>query len=240
MSKLTGITLIQNGNKLKYPWKECIRNLSKLCDKVFVNIGLDSDDGTIEDVQELKKELSNVTFIGFKWDMENKAGGTELAIQANNLLPYVEDGWILYLQADEFIRWQEENPIRNVIEADQDEVDQIEFIRTYFWGDLKTRASDYELWLGRAFKVGTHIVGGDGMHLVRKKPGLAVRVPPLIYHYSRMGTEEEANMRLRNLDSFYHPDEVVKTFKDFSYRECKKLLKTYEGAHPDGIGEFYE
>src|SRR5271157_3506698 len=103
--KLTGLTLIKNGEVLKYPYKECIIHLSQLCDEVLVNVGISSDQ-TQEEVNRLALQLGNVRAYTFDWNGLNRDHGSELAIQANNLLPYLESGpdsWICYLQADEII-----------------------------------------------------------------------------------------------------------------------------------------
>jgi len=119
-------------------------------------------------------------------------------------------------------------------------ISQVELFRTYFWKDLQHRLPREEIWLGRIFRPKTHKVGGDGMWLIRYK-GDVVRLDKFIYHYSRLGDEKDITKRIRTLDKMFHDDEVIKGFKDFSYKEASfNELLEYKGTHPLGVKEFYE
>lgn len=234
--KLTGITLVKDGNLLGYPWKECIRSLSHICDDVFVNVG-DSTDNTLDDMLSL--EVPNLFVKQFTWDMSPTGDGRELAVQANNLLSYVDADWILYMQADEMLLESDKEELIRLLESLPDSTSQVELYRTYFWGDIRTRAPEYEIYLGRIFRPGTHKVGGDGMFLVRES-GEVYRSDKLIYHYSRMGSEEDITQRVRRLDGLFHSPEVIEKFSDFSYNQlATEALISYVGKHPRGIEDFY-
>ena len=240
MSKLlTAVTLIRNGEKLKYPYKECIRNMSTFCDEVLVNYG-ESEDNTLEKLTKLAKELSNVTLVTREWNMSNTGDGSELAKQANELLPFVQSDWVIYVQADEMLRPDDGLLLRKVLDDALSHVNQVELYRTYFWGSLEQRATEHEIWLGRIFRKGTHMVGGDGMFLVSQVQQHVVRFHSLLFHYSRMGEEEDVNTRWRNLDLFFHERKEVAQFDKFKYdTKCRQDLIQYQGIHPEGIKEFY-
>jgi adenylate kinase family enzyme len=211
-----------------------------LCDEVLVNVGKSSDQ-TEAEVNKLAEQLGNVRVHTFDWNENNRNMGSELAIQANNLLPYVTagiDSWVCYLQADELIAEWDVEFVRRELSVMPAQISQVELLRTYFWGDLQTRAVTEEIYLGRMFRAGTHTIGGDGMYLIRQS-GEVIRWPgKLIYHYSRMGDEQIVNRRLRNLDRMFHPDEIVESFAPFVYNS-KDNLRKWGGQHPSGIGEFY-
>jgi len=236
---LSGITLIKNGEKLLYPYKECIRHLSILCDEVIVNVGIGID-STHEEVQALAEELGNVRLYTHNWNEFNRHGGSELAIQANNLLPYVYTDWICYLQADELIGEWEKDYIRRELQNMPKEISQVELLRTYFYGDLQTRLVKDEIFLGRIFRTGTHIIGGDGMFLIRNSGECIRWSDKLIYHYSRMGTSQDITKRLRTLDHMFHPEEEVNTYPPFDYNLDSQELIQYNGPHPSGISDFYK
>jgi hypothetical protein len=234
MSGITGITLIRNGNKLKYPYKECIKQLSLFCDEVLVNCG-DSDDNTFEDIKALN--LDNVKVFQTTWNMSNTGDGGELARQANLLLPIAQGSWIVYMQADELLHEKDFDIIKNALYQSTHSINQIELYRTYFW-TFKQRAPKYEIYLGRIFRRNTHEVGGDGMYIqsIQGNIPLVARLKVPIYHYSRVGTEEEINTRWRNLDLLFHNKEVVDTFSKFSYTDIdKKELIPFNGTHPKVI-----
>jgi glycosyltransferase involved in cell wall biosynthesis len=233
---LTGITLIRNGHLLNYPFIECISSLAKQCDEVIVNVG-DSEDETLASVKKLKSQYGNITIIESKWNMSNTGDGRELAKQANLLLSFVESPWVLYLQADEFLFFEPAYQLKEFLEIVPFHVSQIELYRTYFWNNLQTRARDYEIWLGRIFRIGTHQIGGDGMYLKRLS-GEVLRSSYWIYHYSRMGNEEQVTKRIRTLDRLFHDRKIVDQMKPFTYNEKVDLVE-YAGGHPEGIEKFY-
>lgn len=235
-SNLTGVTLIRNGNLLKYPWELCIRSMVKYCDQVLVNCDPGNDD-TLSTLYQLQKYYPNtIRVFQSKWDMSNTGDGSELAKQVNLLLPKVETDWVIYLQADELIHDLDHQVIVDSIKNARSDVTQIELYRTYFYQSLTTRLSKEELFLGRVFRKGTHEIGGDGMYLVRKE-GNVLRTGTNIYHYSRMGSEEDIDRRVKNLDILFHDPEKVKDFPVFKYQP--EGLSEYHGSHPEGIWEFY-
>lgn len=237
-SLLTGVTLIRNGNDLNYPWKACIKQLCTICDDVIVNYG-ESTDNTEEELIALQKELK-FRIYKYKWDMSNTGDGRELAQQVNNILPHVYSKWVLYLQADEFVHENDKNSLRFLLETTPQQVDQVELYRTYFWGWDK-RAPQYEIFLGRVFRRDTHEVGGDGMYIKRKDnhKGIIIRSGIPIYHYSRVGSEEEITKRVRNLDTLFHPRETVNSFPNFQFGfVADNDIVPFNGTHPKYIKEF--
>lgn len=237
--KLTGITLISNGDNLKYPYKECISNLCEQCDEVIVNVDTKSIDNTYLEVLKLQSIYNNLYILPAVWDLKNTGDGKELAIQANHAVRQATGDWILYLQADELLLNKHVEELKEVIRRldEKENYTQLELWRTYFYGDLQTRLMKDELYLGRIFKKGTHEVGGDGMYLIRKS-GRVLRTDYPIFHYSRIGTEQEITQRIRTLDKMFHEQKTIDTFEDFKYTKFFGLKK-YWGPHPEGIKEFY-
>lgn len=239
---LTGLTLIKDGDRLGYPWQLCIKNMAKVCDTIEVAVGNSSDD-TVEQALRLTQEIRSPEIMLHlrEWNMQNTGDGSELAKQANEALAHATGEWILYLQADEFIHEEDHQKLRDLIEAQPENVDQIELYRTYFWGDLQTRAPQFEIYLGRVFRNGRYSVGGDGMHIVpNRNSGSIVRSEIPIYHYSRIGDESIVTTRIRNLDQLFLDTETINQFENFTYAELsEEELVSYTGTHPEGIKEFY-
>ena len=234
--KLTGITLVRNGNTLGYPYKQCVKSLLDFCDDVLINVDpCYPSDGTLEDIQSEFKDRDLKIHLR-TWDMKNTGDGGELARQANLLLPHVNADWIVYMQADEMIHEKDFHSIRSFLASLPKEVSQVELYRTYFYRDLSHRLLKDEIFLGRIFRPGTHTVGGDGMYLVRHS-GQVVRSPFWIYHYSRMGSEEAIDQRVKTLDHLFHSVDKVKTFPKFQYQT--EGLVDYTGTHPSGIEKLY-
>lgn len=234
---ITGITLIRNGQKLGYPWELCIRSMLSCCEQVIINCDI-ADDDTFNQLCELEKDYPIHIYVS-KWNMKNTGNGEELAIQANKLLPMVQSDWVLYLQADELIHEDDGKYLSDLTDNIPANYSQIEFWRTYFWESITRRNSKYELYLGRLFRTGTHVVGGDGMHLIRGH-GDVWRTNKMIYHYSRMGDEQLINQRIKTLDGLFHEESIVKQMPVFSYNNVDPSdLMPYTGKHPEGIIERY-
>lgn len=236
---ITGVCLIRNGLLLGYPFELAIRSLADMCSEVLVNID-PGQDKTLEVVNGLRRSYPKIRIIESKWDMSNTGDGSELAKQANLLLPEVKNDWIVYMQADEMIHQKDQFELKEFLRELPENYSQVELYRTYFWENLRTRLVTDEIWLGRIFRKGTHKVGGDGMYLIRES-GDVIRSAFWIYHYSRMGREDLVNTRLRNLDSLFHSPEVVEEFKSFNYLEDSKGkdIIPYHGSHPDGVEAYY-
>jgi len=237
----TGITLIRNGESLNYPYIQCINQMFSICDRVIVNIGL-SDDDTIEQLIDFKYQLPKEYDLELhitEWNMSNTGDGSELAKQANYCLKEIPDNeWVVYCQADEIIHEKDSIYLKNLMNNLSPEYSQIELYRTYFWKDMFHRNTEDEIWLGRIFRAGTNIVGGDGMHLVRES-GNVYRSNSYLYHYSRMGTEKQVTKRIRELDLLFHDKKDVEKFEDFKYNKQINIVK-HEGSHPHSMIGYYE
>ena len=233
---LAGLTLIKNGNLLNYPWKECIKSLAGYCSQVLVATAY-SKDNTLEELNKLCEQYPHVRFVMTDWVDKNTGDGRVLADVVNELLPMVESEWVVYMQADEMLHELQTNSLKMFIDQLGPEYSQIELFRTYFYKDLKTRLAPEELYLGRVFKKGTHKIGGDGMHLIRES-GKVFRVTIPIFHYSRIGTEEQITARIRTLDRLFHPEETVETFKTFTFDRIDEAMP-YNGSHPALAYQFY-
>lgn len=235
---LTGVTLVKDGERLGYPFIPCIESMLDTCDEVIVNVGISTDNtgALVQQLVDKNRERLHMRVSG--WNMSNTGDGRELAKQANCMLPFVRaNSWVLYLQADEMIHEEDVVSLRTYLDSLPSNVTQVELLRTYFWKNLNTRASKYEIYLGRIFRAGTHLVGGDGMYLIRQS-GDIIRSSYWIYHYSRMGPEEKVHARIRNLDKLFHSEEEIETLPMFKYEQELDLID-YNGSHPPGIIEFY-
>src|ERR1700678_116319 len=96
-----GFSLIRNGLKYDYPFRESLQSLRALCESVTVAVGR-SDDGTEAALAAL--DLEQVPTV---WDEAKRQGGVILSEQTNLALAAlrgrVKQGWAVYLQADELI-----------------------------------------------------------------------------------------------------------------------------------------
>jgi hypothetical protein len=260
--KVTGILSVSNGTGLRYPFPVVATNLSKLCDNVIVGV----DPTFSQDRQTLESlGLDNLCVVDATWDRNNKVGGTEIALQMDNLVSTAQEqgsDWVVVMQADEVVHDGDFKMLRMFLERNLGtEVNGFSTERIYFWKDLNTVRKDWNARLVRIFRPGTYSflaegTSKDGMYSAPILPGEEVTLPYKIYHYSRVDDPKIISTRVRNLDGFFHKEESliphdevqVYDFKTREYdnyslvespREVVGDLVSFKGTHPLGILEWY-
>ena len=260
---ITGILSISNGSGLKYPYPVVVSNLQRFCDDVIV--GVDPNFPLDRSTLELLN-FSNVKLVDAVWNLENRQGGTEIALQMDNLVDLAKEqgsDWVVVMQADELIHDEDFSMLRAFMEryAGSD-THGFSMERIYFWKDLKTIRTDWNARMVRIFQPGAYSflaegTSKDGMYSGPVKKGVEVYLPYKIYHYSRVGSPASISHRVRNLDAFFHPDEALipkeelpeydfipRAYDNFSVsgfpEEVGGEFMKYLGKHPVGVSEWYD
>lgn len=260
---ITGILSIRNGSGLKYPYPVVLRSLQALCDNVLV--GLDPEFTADMDTVRLLN-FPNVKIIEMPWNMDNRDGGTEIALQMDklaNMAHGMGSTWTVVVQADELFHEEDFPMLRTFMERYADSpVTGFSTERVYFWKNLQTVRKDWNARLVRIFKPGTYSflaegTSKDGMFSAPIEPGKEVALPYKLYHYSRVDTDPiNISRRVRNLDGFFHPDEALLPLEDlptydFTPRihdnfarsgfptQVEGEFEEFDGTHPLGVVEWY-
>ena len=260
--KVTGILSISNGYSLHYPYPVVVANLHKLCDDVIVGVDpqFPVDRKTLEALN-----FSNVSIIDSVWNLQNRDSGSEIALQMDKLVNLAQEAgsdWVVVMQADELLHEQDFPMLRAFMERySETSTHGFSMERIYFWKDLNTVRVDWAANLVRIFKPGTHSFMADGtdkagMFSAAVQPGIEVKLPYKIYHYSRVDNPEVISRRVRNLDGFFHADETLVPFEDLpeydfvprkydnfstheSPEEVEGVFEAFTGNHPFGVEEWY-
>jgi hypothetical protein len=120
---------------------------------------------------------------------------------------------------------------------------------------------DWQEALVRIFRPGTYSFLADntdkaGMFSGQTVPGVEVGFDEHIYHYSRIGNPAIISKRIRNLDTFFHPeDDLVpveelpaydfdtRAYDNYSTTEAPPKVDAefskFEGTHPEGVLEWF-
>jgi hypothetical protein len=133
--KLFGFTLLRNGVKYDYSFKESLLSLAPLVEKIY--LALDKGDDTTE--EEIKK-FPFIKIIPSTWDMNLKKG-LVLSVETNKALEALradhgqeDEAWGIYLQADEALHEDDYEILKRDIEKAQSEgCDAISFRYLHFW-----------------------------------------------------------------------------------------------------------
>jgi glycosyltransferase involved in cell wall biosynthesis len=113
--KVSGFTIVRNGQKFDYPFIESIRSLLPLCDEVIVAVG-NSDDDTLAMVQSIHSP--KIKIIETVWDDTLREGGRVLAVETDKAKAAIapDADWGIYLQADEVLHEQDYPVVRKAME----------------------------------------------------------------------------------------------------------------------------
>ncbi len=132
--ELHGFTLLRNGLKYDYPFRESLAGLRALCESVVVAVGK-SEDGTEDALSAF--DIQPVPTV---WDETKRQGGIILSEQTNIALTELRKrrvgsaAWGFYLQADEAISERDFERIRSdVAQAEREGCDCISFRYLHFW-----------------------------------------------------------------------------------------------------------
>ena len=258
--KITGILSVSNGSGLQYPYPVVVHNLQRMCDNVIV--GVDPNFPTDRETLEML-ELPNVSVVDFAWDLSNRDGGSEIAIQMDHLTDLAKEqgsDWVVVMQADELIHDDDFQMLRTFMSRSP-KVTGFKMKRLYFWKDLNTLRDDWDAQLVRIFRPGTYSFMAEntdksGMYAAQTSPGEEVELPYFIYHYSRVDAPEVISKRIRNMDTLFHdPDTLIaeedlpgydfktRPFDNYSkverIEEIEGKFSSFDSTHPDGVTAWF-
>jgi len=98
--KVSGFTIVRNGIKYFYPFREAILSILPICDELIVNVG-NSEDNTLEVIKSI--DSNKIKILNRTWDMSLRDGGKVLSIESNAALVKCSGDWCFYIQADEVL-----------------------------------------------------------------------------------------------------------------------------------------
>jgi hypothetical protein len=186
--------------------------------------------------------------------------GFEIGHQSQVAMEACSDAteWRLCLQQDEAFHEEDLPLIRQLVSLAEPDITGLDFLRPYFYGNLHTIRKDWSVKITRLTRKGTHTYDGfDGMNCKPIAPGRHVDSMLWLYHYSRIGDPSLIAKRIRNVDSFFHPEENLPTeeelvpydftpreYDSYAFTENPQLsdseLLTYHGTHPLPFAELYQ
>ena len=262
MSNLVGILSISNASGLKYPYLAVVKNLSQLCTNVVV--GLDPT-YSVDLAEILALKLDNVVMVDSVWNRDNRAAGSEIALQMDKMIDYAQKmfspDWVVVMQADEVLHEDAFDSLRASLDFCSPDITGLSTERIYFWRDLKTVRTDWNADLVRIFRPGYYSFMAEntdkaGMYSAQVKEGIQMKSPFLIYHYSRVDDPNVISQRVRNLDTLFHPessltpvdqlpayDFLPRAYDNYSMVESppkvEGIFAEFFGTHPKVMLDFY-
>ena len=240
--KLYGFSLLRNGNKYDYPYKECFSALTELCQETYLALG-DSEDGTEDEI----KNFESLKIIPTVWDPSLMGDGGKILSQQTNVAldtlrkDHQEEGdWGIYLQTDELLHEKDFEKIKlDIQKAEESGCDAMRFRYYHFWLNhnqiaISKRWYPQEI---RAIKLKSNIQShGDAQGFKNFEKVYESDVH--IFHYGHVRDEEKREAKQELLMKMIRPQEK---FKKYKKREEKDFHNTetlpYYGPHPKWMKE---
>jgi hypothetical protein len=235
--KIYGFTLLRNGVKYDYSFRECLKSLAPICQSVYLALG-ESDDGTEEAVADLDFLKITPTV----WDDSLREGGLILSQQTNVALEALRsekrtepESWGFYLQCDEVIHELDYELLKSDFQKAEDQgCDAISFRYFHFWQDHHNVAINKKWYPQeiRAVKVDSDAESwGDAQSFKNVKK--VYQSEARIYHYGHVREDDKYLEKKADILKFYHSDEKMAKYKrrEKRFDDMTETL-LYLGRHP--------
>jgi hypothetical protein len=232
--ELYGFTLLRNGIKYDYPFRESLSALSQLCREVYVALG-SSEDGT----ERALEPYPNLVITPTVWDENLRQSGVILSQQTNIALAALRarrsTGWAIYLQADEVLD-DAEFPLirRDLARAEAEGCDAVSFRYLHFWQSYE-RIAVAPRWYPqeiRAIRVDSALESyGDAQSFRTAKKVFASDAH--VFHYGHVREQAAYARKLKDFHRWWHSDEELpKIWARGEKKDKKEKTLPYLGPHP--------
>jgi hypothetical protein len=236
--KISGFSIIRNGEKLGYPYVESICSVLPLCDEFVIAIG-NSDDETRNKILAINSP--KIKIIDTVWNESLREGGRILAQQTDVAFHGITGDWGFYIQGDEVLHEKYLETVRKAMELykDQSEVEGLLFNYKHFYGSYEYVGSSMR-WYRREIRV---VRNDKRIHSYKDAQGFrkdgkklnAKHIDAEIYHYGWCRPPKEQQLKQFDFNKLYHDDNWVSqhvvSAEEYDYTTFDKLEK-FEGTHP--------
>ena len=255
---VSGFTFCRNLIRLDYPFLESMQSMLPLVDELVVAVG-DSDDGTLEAVQNLKSKHPKIKIVQTVWDRALFDNGKIFSQQTNIALDHANKAadWAIHLQSDEFFHEEDYDKIMGSMEAYKDQKDILGLMlkQKYFYGDYwhtNPYAGRRLLRIVRA-DGSVESVGdssgfarkSDGQYIGKEQRKLWRYADGWLYHYGFVNDPKKLQNKIRAKAELYHQggasseDSQKISAKEY-LPENMEIMKPFKGKHPKVIRERVE
>ncbi|NUM89774.1 MAG: hypothetical protein HUU37_11255, partial [Bdellovibrionales bacterium] len=239
MTRIYGFSLLRNGVKYDYPFRESLASLLGLTEGVWLALGK-SEDGTEEEVARMSGLHVKPTI----WDENLRQEGVILSQQTNLALAFLREshpsGWGFYLQADEVLLESEFNQIhRDLEQAEHEGCDAVSFRYLHFWQSYD-RLAYARRWYPeevRAIRLDSPIESysdAQGFRHHRK----IFHSNCHIYHYGHVREATAYERKKSDFHRWWHTDEEMrKRISAAKASDAEEPTLAWHGPHPNCMNE---
>ncbi|HAZ11916.1 MAG: hypothetical protein A2X86_07305 [Bdellovibrionales bacterium GWA2_49_15] len=242
MVRLFGFTLLRNGIKYDYSFRESLGSLASVCEKTYLALGA-SEDGT----EDAVGQLGGIEIIPTVWDEKSRQGGVILSEQTNIALNHLRtrekttpEAWGFYLQADEVLHEDDFALIRSDLEkAHAEGADAVAFRYLHFWQTHRQLAINKKWYPQeiRAIKLDSALESwGDAQGF---RPAQKIFYSDArIFHYGHVREAESYKIKKQDILKLYHSDSRLPKYQKREKRfDAITEVIAYLGTHPKFMKE---
>ncbi|MCF8366600.1 MAG: hypothetical protein K9H16_12505 [Bacteroidales bacterium] len=243
--KVSGFTIIRNGEKFDYPFIESIRSVLPLCNEMIVAVG-NSEDSTLEMVEKIGSP--KIKIIQTVWDDNLREGGRVLAVETDKAKAAISDDtdWAIYIQGDEVLHEKDYTEIRKAMEHNLPEtnIDGLLFDHLNFYGSFDYIA-DSRKWSYKQIRIIRNNPAitsfRDAISFMKNGKRLRVKkVNAAVYHYGWVRRPDAMQQKLETFNKMWHDDdwmeENFEKVDQFDYTNIDSL-SLFTGTHPEVMQE---
>jgi len=250
--RVSGLTILKNGVKYDYPFREAIASTLPLVDEMIVLLG-DSEDSTEETLRTWMQSLPEASAQKIKihhstWDTQKKDGSV-LSVETNKALDLCQGSdWRVYIQADECFHEQDTALLKQLMqEAKADpKVEALALSYHHFYGNYQVLNRDRGAYRHevRIFKPlpGLRSFGdAQGFRFTNREKPKALKVDALVFHYGYVRPLAVMVEKAKDFDQLFHEggetlNERTSHWNQFVY-QYKPGLTFFRGTHPKVMEE---
>jgi len=238
---LYAFTLLRNGIKYDYSFKESLLSLVPIVKNIYLAL----DNGEDNTEEEIKK-ISSVKIISSLWDMSIKKGHV-LSVETNKALKALraqhgedENAWGIYLQADEVLHQDDYEILKEDLERAQAQgCDAIAFRYLHVW-QTHHHLSIAKNWYPeeiRAIKLKSPILSyGDAQGFTGQSK--IFRSEVRIFHYGHVRDQSIYKNKMEDMSKLYDEDATKSKYYNAKDRDKdQSLVLKYFGSHPNVMRE---
>ncbi|MBV6477592.1 MAG: hypothetical protein HGGPFJEG_00331 [Ignavibacteria bacterium] len=236
--KVSGFTIIRNGEIFAYPFTEAILSILPLCDEMIVNVGK-SDDDTLDIVKSI--DSGKIKIFESEWNM-NLKGGLVLSVETNKALQKCSGDWCFYIQSDEVLHEKYHDIVRKEMHdnLNKSSVEGLRFRYRHFYGSYDYYQDNYRKWYikeSRIIRNSKKIVSwGDAMDF-RHNDGSKIKAKDIdaeIFHYGWVRPPDVMMHKRIEFEKLYEKGKSAE-IKIAGFKNFDDLgnLKKFNESHPE-------
>ena len=247
--QLSGYTTTYNAVEQGYPFVECISNMLEFCDEVVVVDG-ESNDGTLETLQEMAQENSKLKVHTRKYDKTLPNFGVQDGKQKAHARSLCTGDFCWQQDSDEILHESHFRDVREMVVFFPKGVELVCLPVVEFWGDKGKIRMDVNPWKWRLSTNSPHIThgipvqlrwykdsflysrqGSDGCDYIHAETGQPIQALSFYsaeVHEARMRAisgDEEALNQYRNW--FAAVSASIPTIYHYSWYDIKRKISLY-------------